>query len=160
MKRDEIAFRNATPDDIHAIVELWNESALYHAAHEPRYQFALDVTEPTENYYLKHINSESSIVAVAQSVDSIIGFVCVLVQERPPVFIPRKFGFVDGIFVSPDVRRKGVGTRLWQIAIDWLQQKGVSKINLTVATRNPHAVEFWRKMGFSDLAIRMELTQE
>ena len=112
MTKDDIVIRAATLDDIHAIVELWTESARYHAALEPRYQFALDVTKPTEDYYSNQIHSEKSVVAVAQSGDSIIGFICVLVKERPPTFIPRKSGFVDGVYVSPEVRRQGVGTQL------------------------------------------------
>ena len=79
MTKDDIVIRAATLDDIHAIVELWTESARYHAALEPRYQFALDVTKPTEDYYSNQIHSEKSVVAVAQSGDSIIGFICVLV---------------------------------------------------------------------------------
>ena len=45
------------------------------------------------------------------------------------------------------------------MAIDWLQQRGISKIHLMVATSNPDAVAFWQKLGFSDLALRMEYNQ-
>ncbi|MHA1934432.1 MAG: GNAT family N-acetyltransferase [Candidatus Thorarchaeota archaeon] len=154
---DETILRLASIDDLQSIVELWIESSQYHAELEPRFQYSLEVSQPTEKYYSKLIQSEEAYVAVAQYDQQITGFISALINERPPIHLHRKMGFIDGLFVKPKVRRQGIGTGLWHMTLDWLKQQKVDKIQLTVAAMNPEAIEFWRKRGFSELILRLEL---
>ena len=156
MTGNNFGFRPAKIDDLKSIVELWIESARLHARLEPRFQYAHDVTQPTKEYYAKQLQSENSYVGVAQSSNDIIGFISAQVHERPPIHVPRRMGFIDGLFVKPSVRRHGIGTGLWHMALDWLKQQEIHKAHVTVASRNPESIEFWRKKGFSDLMLRLE----
>ena len=156
MTGNSFSFRPGSIDNLDSIVELWIESARFHARLEPRFQYAPDVTQPTKEYYAKQLQSENSYVGVAQSGDGIVGFIGAQVHERPPIHVPRRMGFIDGLFVTPSVRRHGIGTRLWHMALEWLKQQEVYKAHVTVASRNPDSIEFWRKKGFSDLMIRLE----
>ena len=156
MTGNSIRFRPGSIDDLESIVELWIESARFHARLEPRFQYAPDVTQPTKEYYAKQLQSENSYVGVAQSSDDIVGFISAQVHERPPIHVPRRMGFIDGLFVKSSVRRLGIGTRLWHMALDWLKLQEVHKAHVTVASMNPESIEFWRKKGFSDLMLRLE----
>ena len=156
MTGNNFGFRPAKIDDLESIVELWIESASFHARLEPRFQYASDVTQPTKEYYTKQLQSENSYIGVAHSNDDIVGFIGVQVQERPPIHVPRRMGFINGLFVKPSVRRHGIGTHLWHMALDWLKQQEIHKAHVTVASRNPESIEFWQKKGFSDLMLRLE----
>ncbi|MFW9845451.1 MAG: GNAT family N-acetyltransferase, partial [Candidatus Thorarchaeota archaeon] len=45
---------------------------------------------------------------------------------------------------------------LWRSALEWLGGHNITKIQLTVASRNPDAIAFWKKVGFSDIMYRLE----
>lgn len=156
MTGNSFSFRSGSIDDLESIVDLWIQSARFHARLEPRFQYAQDVTQPTKEYYAKQLQLENSYVGVAQSSDDIVGFISAQVHERPPIHVPRRMGFIDGLFVKSSVRRHGIGTSLWHMALEWLKQKEVHKAHVTVASRNPESIEFWRKKGFSDLMLRLE----
>ena len=157
MMKEEIKLRQGTIDDIESIVNLWMKSAQFHAEIEPRFQYSQDISQPTKEYYSKQLQSEEAYIAIAQTNDNLVGFICAIVHERPPIHKHRKMGFIEGLFIEPDSRRNGLGTNLWHMALDWLKLQEVSKIQLTVAVMNTEAIEFWKKLGFSELMLRFEL---
>ncbi|MFW9787585.1 MAG: GNAT family N-acetyltransferase [Candidatus Thorarchaeota archaeon] len=157
MTDDNLVFRNATIDDLSELVKLWLESAQFHQSLEPRFQYTSDATEATESYMSKQINSEKACYRVAQIDDSIVGYIEVLVTERPPIHVHKRIGYIGSLYVTPDSRRKGIGTKLWLLAYDWLMKKGVQVINLMVASKNPAALEFWKNLNFSEIMVRLEM---
>lgn len=159
MTFDDCEFRIATLDDIESIVDLWWESARYHAEIEPRFQYASDAVESTRAYYSKQIPLDTFLVVLAEEGEDVVGFAGVQVISKPPIHVHRKIGHIDGIFVRPRVRRTSIGTHLWNICRDWLMQQGVTKVQLNVASMNLGAHTFWGKIGFRDLMIQMELDQ-
>jgi GNAT superfamily N-acetyltransferase len=54
-------------------------------------------------------------------------------------------GELDGLFVEPDVMRRGVGRLLVADAVDIARDQGVRWIDVTA---NPKALGFYEKMGF------------
>lgn len=61
------------------------------------------------------------------------------------------FGMVLSIAVSPDQRRKGVGTLLMQAALKHLEGK-VNQVRLQVNVTNEEAKAFYRRFGFREVA--------
>jgi len=55
---------------------------------------------------------------------------------------PMKIG---AIYVLPEHQRKGIGTRLFQHALDFI---GVGTITIMVATYNTNAIRFYERFGF------------
>ncbi|MHA1959108.1 MAG: N-acetyltransferase family protein [Candidatus Thorarchaeota archaeon] len=157
MTDSELVLRSATTDDIPTVAQLWAESALYHAEIESRFQYVEDIIRPTIEHFLNELQSEKCYIAVAQLGEDIIGYIKANIFEKAPIHIHRRMGFVDGLFVNPDVRRKGVGSGLWNKALDWMKQKSVSKAQLWVTSANAEAMEFWKKRGFKELNVQFEL---
>jgi ribosomal protein S18 acetylase RimI-like enzyme len=157
LTKSNLEFRIATLDDIESIVDLWWESARFHAEIEPRFRYASDAVESTKAYYSKQIPLDTFIVVLAEEGEDIVGFAGAQVISTPPIHLHQKIGHIDSLFVKPRVRRTSIGTHLWDICRDWLIQKEVAKVKLTVASMNPGAHAFWRKIGFRDLMIQMEL---
>ena len=157
MADDNITLRTATIDDLNSLVELWWESAHYHQDLDPRFQYATDAENATREFMSKQMESENGCFWVAQIEEDIVGYIEAMMIERPPIFAHRRIGHIGSIYVKVEARRKGIGRSLWNLARDWLVEKGVPTINLGVSSRNPKAFEFWKKLNFSEIMIRLEL---
>lgn len=57
-------------------------------------------------------------------------------------------GEIDSIFVSPESRRKGVGSALMRNALEWLKKKETKKNIVSVAVGNEQAYSFYARFGF------------
>jgi len=157
MNKGNLSIRTATLEDLDVIVEMWWESSQYHEQLEPRFQYSSDATNATRQFISKQIESEDGCYWVALKDDDIVGYVEAMVIERPPIHLHRRIGYLGSIYVKSKARQKGIGTNLWQTAYDWLKTKEVFVINLMVASKNPRALEFWKKFNFSEIMVRMEL---
>ncbi|WP_267234750.1 GNAT family N-acetyltransferase [Phyllobacterium sp. 0TCS1.6C] len=63
-------------------------------------------------------------------------------------------GALAGLFniiSAPDVRRRGVGTRLVRAALDWAAQRGARKAWLQVELSNGAAIALYHRFGFQDI---------
>jgi ribosomal protein S18 acetylase RimI-like enzyme len=157
MNEGNLTIRSATIGDLDAIVEMWWESSRYHEELEPRFQYAPDAIDATRQFISKQIESEDSHHWVAQKDDDLVGYVEAMVVERAPIHLHRRIGYLGSIYVKSEARQKGIGTKLWKTAYDWLMTKEVAVINLMVASKNPRALDFWKKLNFREIMVRMEL---
>jgi ribosomal protein S18 acetylase RimI-like enzyme len=55
--------------------------------------------------------------------------------------------------VDPDYRRRKLGRELVQCAEDWLDQRGIHKINILVRNENADAMKFWAKLGYAPAEV-------
>ena len=60
------------------------------------------------------------------------------------------------MFVLPEFRRKGIGTKMFGEFIKWCKKKSVKRVRLVVDARNERALKFDRKLGFKDYSIILE----
>lgn len=60
-----------------------------------------------------------------------------------------KLAFVEGVFVRPEYRRRGVGTRAMQEAIAVARDAGCLHMRCNVKWDNPAAIALYRKCGFA-----------
>ena len=57
-------------------------------------------------------------------------------------------GYIYHVAVAADCRRKGIGTRLVECAVNALEQEGIHKVALLVFCHNDAGNAFWEKQGF------------
>ena len=58
---------------------------------------------------------------------------------------------MDGLFVAPEMRGKGVGTALLDAVIDEARRRGYVQVRLDVVDTNPRAKALYRHVGFREL---------
>ena len=58
-------------------------------------------------------------------------------------------GWLYHLAVAPDVRRRGIGSRLVRAAEDLLQARGCPKVNLQIVAANREVVRFYERLGFA-----------
>lgn len=74
-------------------------------------------------------------------------------EKRYAVFSPMTqgtCGYLADMYVLPDYRRQGIGSRLFDSAHKWFRENGVGKVELNVLAQNSVGRNFWKSKGFED----------
>jgi len=124
---------------------------------DPRFRSHPEAGSRITNFMASRLDDENSLLLVALLEDQVVGYILARVMERPPVLLPPRFGFISDLVVTKPYRRRGIGTRLFQAALGWLQAQGITAIHVNVAAANAAAEAFWRKMGFTNYIYHLRL---
>ena len=127
----ELSIRLARPEERDALEALQRRASL--ALEEYREQL---LAEP-EAIQLPTGQIERGEIIVADLGDRIAGFAAVLIDD----FVAE----LDGLFVEPDLWRRGIGTALIDVAVHLARRQGLA---MTVIA-NPSAREFYERCGFT-----------
>jgi ribosomal protein S18 acetylase RimI-like enzyme len=68
-----------------------------------------------------------------------------------------KLGCIQNLYVSPEYRRKGVGSTLLKEMIKRAKANGVLEIHVSTEFDNKDAIEFYRKQGFPEEHLQLEM---
>ena len=72
----------------------------------------------------------------------------------------RPVGYLEGIYVSPDYRRKGVAKILIDFARKWSVEQGCSMLASDCALANEESRLFHNKIGFAEAGINVHFTMK
>lgn len=132
------------------IGDLWIELMSLHATLDPR--FGLPLRGRT--HYVKHagqaLRDRSYRLIVADHPSGLLGYVLGYIAENPPILPNARYGFIADLFVTPTVRRQGVGRALVRDMCVWFQDHGLTYFQVNVAHHNPQSQAFWRRIGCTD----------
>lgn len=64
-------------------------------------------------------------------------------------------GFIDDIFLLPELRGQGLGRQAVALAIEAAKEVGIRALLLEVEAHNERAYSLYRKMGFADTQRRL-----
>lgn len=147
--------RRATSGDLSTIVSLWREMWDFNAALDPR-MGASPVADRVQRTWLEgHLESERSLVLVAQDGRDLVGYALATILENPPIVLHQFYGYVSELSVTEARRRSGVGTLLLDGVHAWFHAKGLPYAEVTAAVRNQVSRGFWRRQGYSDFVERL-----
>jgi GNAT superfamily N-acetyltransferase len=65
-------------------------------------------------------------------------------------FTCEETGYLLGIFVIKEERRKGIGKALIGFAENWCRENGLVSMTLNAGSPNRNAIEAYEKLGFSE----------
>jgi ribosomal protein S18 acetylase RimI-like enzyme len=94
-------------------------------------------------------------LTVARSDGELVGFVRFGV-ERGPLTQDCARGVVRDLYVVPDARDEGVGTRLLDAAETALRDRGVDAVAVEALARNADAIRFYEQRGYRPHRIEFE----
>ncbi len=99
-------------------------------------------------YFQIHLNRDMEGFLAVEKND-IIGIAMLVIIEKPanPRFITGKTGTVLNVYVKPENRRQGIGTRLISLLIDFAEQQQLDYIELK-ATKDGYPL--YEKLGFME----------
>jgi len=141
--------RDARAADRDSIGRLWSELMEYHRSIDSRFTIAPDA----ERKYVRHAHemmrsTDGRVLVAEESAGSrIVGYMLGEMQNRPPMALPGRYGFISDVFVVDDWRHRGVGAALYADMRRWFVLRKALAVELYVAESNPAAQEFWRNAG-------------
>ena len=142
----EIVFRNFRKTDLGRILGFKKESA---AISFP----GLDVNmDSFRSKLLKVLKTDRNSVKVAETGGEIIGYVFFEVKEASTGPI----GYINHVFVSEPYREQGIGTKLMEMAEDYLRSRGVRRARLTVTRTNKPSLKLCSRMGYREKRLILE----
>lgn len=140
--------RPGTPDDFPALVELWKEFMDFHADNSGYFRRAPDGHENWQRFLTARLGDEDFLLLMAFVDDRAVGYCVATVLDMPPVFVERKYGFIQDMAVTAAYRRRGIAGALFDRARRWLEGRGMTRLELKVDAGNQTSQGFWRAMGF------------
>ena len=140
---------------IDPLVSVWVEFFDYHSQFDSRFQRREDAEQNFAKFLRELLDSDNDLVLVALYQGKPVGYSITRIKYYPPVFKTEKFGYLLDMAVSASHRRKGIGSMMMQQIETWLNSKGITRIELHVASANPIGNNFWRKSGFSEIMKKM-----
>ncbi len=124
----EISFSILEDDDLETIVDLWMKCGLTRPHNDPHTDIAFARAQPNAD------------ILVGKRDGNIVASVMVGHDGHR--------GTVYYVCVDPDCQTKGLGRRTMAAAEDWLQQRGVWKLNLVIREENEKVFGFYEALGY------------
>ncbi len=135
------------------IEPLWIQLRGYHVALSANFgsQMAAATFDQRKQGLLTKSDGGGMHVALAGSPGSsdLVGY-CVTLFDR------QKTGEIESIYVHDSVRGKGIGERLIDIAMRWLDEHRISKRVVIAAFENQRVMHLYERFGFKPRLIQME----
>ncbi|MFW6304444.1 MAG: GNAT family N-acetyltransferase [Candidatus Saliniplasma sp.] len=134
--------------EIEELADMWYELARMHEEIMEGYELASDPKRMWINFIKEGVEKEGMVTFVAEKEDELVGFVNVVLRQRPPFFSKRDVGLILDLFVKEGERGKGIGSTLVEAAERWIKNKGFKLAIMTVSPVNKNALEFWNNKGY------------
>ncbi len=103
----------------------------------------------------KTLNRFSKLIVATQD-DKVIGFIHGIVRLTPAYLGSKKVGFMNGMYVSPEYRSKGIASRMAKKLEAWYVEEKVHSIEGEVLIQSEGVVKFWRKQEFEQKIVKIQ----
>jgi ribosomal protein S18 acetylase RimI-like enzyme len=158
----EIVVRRAEKRDLLELGKLGAQLVRVHHDFDPQRFLAPEPgTEQGYAWFLgTELEDEDAVVFVAERVTpgqaaQIVGYVYAGIEARSWKELREEAGFIHDVVVADQARDGGIGTRLVEVAAEWLKQRGVPRVMLWTAQRNSGAQKLFERLGFRRTMIEM-----
>ncbi|MBQ7875048.1 MAG: GNAT family N-acetyltransferase [Oscillospiraceae bacterium] len=152
---EKIIIRFAEKDDYENVEKIMKQVQNLHINWRPDIYKECETVLPFE-LFLAEIEKGTIVVAEA---DGKIAGVLSFMQRRieSVTHVTRKVVFIDSIAVDENFRGRGIGTKLLDFAKDIAQKMNCDGVELQVNAKNSAAMEFYKKFGFTEKSVNLEL---
>lgn len=104
-------------------------------------------------YLIKIVQQQNGQIYVAQSNQEIIGFIVCFVEELEEgdlhiVENERRYGYISDLYVSSEIRAKGVGAALMAMAEKHFLDLELEVVRLSLLQNNEAAASFYQRVGY------------
>lgn len=107
--------------------------------------------------FRKKLKKEDCQFFIAEDQGKPIGLIEGYIEKSPPFYKYSRKGNIGPTLVKKEYRNKGVGKKLVKEMLSWFKSKDIKWIQLTTHAKNIKSINFWKKIGFKEYSIRMNL---
>lgn len=159
-QRAELQVREAVPGDLDQIVALWVELLDFHQARDPYYTRVPDSERSSAEHFTRAMESGTSTLLVAESENSVLGYLMAHTERRPPVFVGGAVLSISDICVKSGSRRGGVGVAMVNEILRIADEMGIERVEVGYSANNELSHAFWGKMGFKPFVVTAALERK
>lgn len=152
----QIRIRRAQLQDHPAVCQLMDAGDAFHQQLAP-WMFKTPNAQPRpEAYFADLLGREDQAVFVADA-GPVVGVAFALLRAAPelPIFIPQRWGVLDGLVVDRAWRRRGIGKLLVRAVEAWATALGAPWVELNVYDANVEARRFYAELGYLPTLIKL-----
>lgn len=152
--------RKAVVDDAPLLARLNRDVQQMHTDAVPEvYKRPAELDVIAQDFREGFLLNPNALVLIIEADGQGCGYLAAVISQRPdsPYTYAQKRLHVDQIGVQPADQGKGYGRALMNAAIAYAYERGCDVITLDVAAFNSGAVAFYRRLGFEQTMIRMNL---
>lgn len=150
----------AEPGDADAVAELWVALAAGQREHGSHLRAAQNRTQIRE-HVAREAASDRVLLARESGEQSseraLVGFVTFRIGSGR-YELDRTQGILENLYVEPDHREEGIGSRLLEAAENRLHDRGADVVVLEAMADNEQAREFYRQHGYEPFRVTFERT--
>lgn len=142
--------RPAEADDSTAIEELW--VALHEEQREidARSGLSDDARERWENDFPVWLEDDDCCLLTAVAGEEVVGFLHAERWYPPPTELPSSDAYVNSLYVRPEHRQQGIGSRLVAAVKDWAETQELDRLRFGVLHANETGRQFWQEQGAAE----------
>ena len=153
-----VIIRKAVLKDYEEVEVLMEEVQNLHIELRPDVFRKTDVVLPKEEFVK---NIEDEMIFVAEKDHEVVGTLIFMIRSvASPHQINKKVLFIDTLVVGKKYQRQGIGTQLLDFAKERKSKLGLDSLELQVNARNVNALNMYKKSGFTQKSINMELLEK
>ncbi len=146
----DIEIRQMTLDDLPTCFAIGEE--IFTAEKWPNLYRTWDEYELLDSYA-----SDNELCLVAEIGGSIAGFALgTMIEKRRSAWV---YGYLKWIGVRPDIKRSGIGSKLFDRLTELLIERGARMMLVDTETENQEAIRFFRKKGFGQEVSHIYLSR-
>lgn len=119
-----------------------------HADRDPSFTPRLDGHEAFGRFVAARIADPEAAVIVAETGGTVAAYGVCVVRARAAYCEPTTHGLITDLDVAASHRRQGLGERILDALCDWLQARGIDRIEAEIVMANEISTRFWLKRGF------------
>ena len=139
----ELTFRLATENDLITIINLLADDALGSA----RESVELPLSDRYTKAFSKISNDPNQELTIAEINGEVVGtFHLSFIQYL--TYMGGLRAQIEAVRVHSAYRGKGIGSQLFNYAIDRAKEKGCYMVQLTTDKKRPRAIQFYETLGF------------
>ena len=155
---NEFNLRVAVLDDKKQLDEIFREELEFHKSILPNF-FKIPEIVIDEQWLNSILTNKNTFLVVSDNNGTIIGAILYKIDTNPDdaIYKERKFGYIEELIVKALFRRKGIGNKLLNYAINDLKTRDIIDIELHVWENNTVGQKFFKKHQFKTIQRRMRL---
>jgi GNAT superfamily N-acetyltransferase len=123
----------------------------HHASVDPLFALRPDANAEIRRLLDAILRDPDAAIFVYESDSALLGFCTVRIDRAPPIQLEVQRAEITDLMVRASQRRRGLGRALVERALSWVEERGVERCEVRVASRNAEGQRFWRAVGFDDL---------
>ena len=95
-------------------------------------------------------DSDAAVFVFQRPDNSLGGFIELSIRDRVDGSLSPQVGYIDGWYVDPDLRGRGIGRQLVERAGAWARERGLNELASDAEIANEESIRAHQALGFRE----------